>query len=205
METLVLGEEALKQFCSNRHDPRTVMQAPYVRDGWLCATDGRVGVMVQTEAPDSDPKGPNLPALVLEFHAKATGEWKPWPKPEAGKTRPCESCYGKGTAIEKCSVCRGTGEVECPRCGNDTECENCHGNGNVHLTTPCPQCTGTGLQPDFKQEVGGYKISGRHAEIIAGLPNVEFSVITGPESYQKITPFRFEGGLGVVKASDEGA
>lgn len=33
---------------------------------------------------------------------------------------------------EECFACNGTGEDECPHCGNDMECEECGGTGKIN-------------------------------------------------------------------------
>jgi len=82
----------------------------------------------------------------------------------------CSSCYGKGKTSkteykngksyikeEKCSTCRGRGEVSCNRCGatGKVRCKNCGGDGEIRCKkcysdkkrygmVDCPNCLTTG-------------------------------------------------------------
>lgn len=43
----------LQRYCSTDPAPRYEMRRPFVRDGWIYATDGRVCVRVPTSEPDT--------------------------------------------------------------------------------------------------------------------------------------------------------
>jgi molecular chaperone DnaJ len=64
---------------------------------------------------------------------------------------PCETCHGSGAAP-------GTSPIVCPQCGGSGQvavnqgpfqmaqtCPRCGGNGRI-VETPCPTCSGTGVQ-----------------------------------------------------------
>jgi len=84
----------------------------------------------------------------------------------------CETCHGKGTILETCDLCDGTGR--CIKCngrkvittlsGQDIKCNKCHGTGKCprclgrrKIETKCKPCKGTGNIFDeriFKRESG---------------------------------------------------
>lgn len=38
--------------------------------------------------------------------------------------------------VEDCDVCKGSGVIDCPCCGNEAECKNCDGTGKIEINTP---------------------------------------------------------------------
>lgn len=96
-------------------------------------------------------RGPDLEyELAVEFDEAAFGTEK---EIEIPRTETCPTCNGHGakpgTKVEKCSVCKGTGEqqtvVNTPfgRMVNRKVCSACRGRGEI-ISQPCPDCHGVG-------------------------------------------------------------
>lgn len=68
----------------------------------------------------------------------------------------CEDCKGtgaaKGSSIETCRVCHGTGQVRRNQGFFQIAmpCQNCGGTGQK-ITKPCPRCKGEGVVPDTRE------------------------------------------------------
>jgi hypothetical protein len=54
---------------------------------------------------------------------------------ESGIDTECKTCRGKGKIA--CDECLGTGECECPHCGQDMDCDECDGEGFVECNDCC--------------------------------------------------------------------
>lgn len=140
--------------CCADKDTRYSLSKPFVRDGYLCATDGKIAVRAPTDDPPSG-KGPNVGEL-------------PWDIPVLGECDiplmpeftppPCEHC--KGTKKIKCDECDGGGTIECVcpcgECAHDVDCKSCDGTGY----TDCECNEGFGdVQVACVFKIGDFKYS----------------------------------------------
>ncbi len=122
----------LTPFCDSNIS-RFDLSRPFVRDGWLYATDGRILIRIPSSRPDTNdrPLPKTVANIMLDF-AECI-EWHPWP----GKayitcyTRTCWRCRGLRRVGEDVHVCKGC------------ECGECSGGKGVG-GSECPECDGEG-------------------------------------------------------------
>jgi hypothetical protein len=127
---------------------------PWIKDGYLYATNGHVAV--RTPMPLMNSTGDFPPASTLNWNAsdyldEAIELSEPGPLLDRSK---CKACDGKGNVDKKvCTSCEG-GEIEC-NLGHYHECEECNGDGVITSGGPCYECDSTGLE---KQQFFGVQL-----------------------------------------------
>lgn len=162
--------ETLKQFVSV--DPvRLSTTEPWIENGKLFATDGRILVMTDLidgfARTNTLPPPPNGKLVIADFpNDPSAHKWEPAPKVERPMVA-CGACGGRGTHVCTC--------------------------GNVH---PCPHCeSGKIVDKTKNREVGTRLIADHYLSKIATLPNCEVCM-DGKEIDPM--PFRFDGGIGLL-------
>lgn len=127
-------------FCDVEYE---VMETPFVKNGWKCATDGRIAIRVKTDEQDTPrPEGRrrDFPNVAGAFELAAMKHQTAILLPDITE---CPECQGKflSEAVVQCDECGGTGETECFHCGHDMDCEECDGSGKVTDEVECETCT----------------------------------------------------------------
>lgn len=89
----------LRAFC---HPERSGIREPWIRNGWHCATDGRVILRVRTEAPDTaiEPGATSPPPMESIFQDFPANPQRPW-LPYTGRFQwvNCAGCGGSVALI----------------------------------------------------------------------------------------------------------
>lgn len=187
----------LSMFCHKVHS-RYDLHKPFVRNGWLTATDGRICVRIKTNLPDT--KDINVPDINASFALCTSILSKPigivLPGTGVGA---CDDCEGNGTGGRICDICGGGGRHECD-CGVEHKCGECEGEGRIEKPdTVCWLCEGEG-RGFADVEIAGCKFAGKYTNMIARkFPTAKAVMMQAPDEYNAtILYFRFEGGEGVL-------
>ncbi len=178
--------------------------APFVKNGWLYATDLcraiRVPAVGEQDSPVGEKPFPDTESAFKDF-SKPT-EWQPWPDVSTaieGDVE-CPDCEGYGTIGQvECGDCKGSGEVECHACGSIDECDECDGHGMAG-GTKCLRCDGKCKIPGRdKINCGGVWISGKFDEAVRLLQN---PVFVAPN--KDMVFIRFDGGEAIIMGLNVG-
>lgn len=159
--------DLLLRFCGDK-ESRYALTAPWIRDGWRYATDGRLCVRMPAEGLQDTAAVYIPPAgevFAINFEPYADKCRKPWPDL-------MQIVMYDGT----CPQCDGFGELGCSECFKRT-CLTCHGKK-------------TTKQEHFAH-VGNHAVRPVYARKIADLPGVRWAA--GIAS-NKPLPFVFDGG-----------
>jgi RNA polymerase subunit RPABC4/transcription elongation factor Spt4 len=110
-----MKREAIYLFC-DAYFPRYAIGDPWVKDGTLYATDGRIAIAIDADLPDTNDgrRRPNVEELLVE-----PKEWHPLPDelPEGTlRDGPCWYCLDYKFTPWNAIVCRAE---PCPYCGDD--------------------------------------------------------------------------------------
>lgn len=97
---------------------RYALKAPFVRGGFVYATDGRICVRAKSDAPDTEGQFPDTAGLGWNRDTSVVIAL-----PEQLPEQP----------VNKCTGCKGNGFVQCDF-GHEHSCEDCDGKGNVRPT-----------------------------------------------------------------------
>lgn len=189
----------LLPFC-DPHPYRANIGEPFVKDGWMYATDARICVRVPCSQPDSEGRFPDVAVVFRLYGVKeppttvrhrdggvaysGLAAWQQWPtKPIWVKTEP-----DKQTGIT-CPLCHGEGETFW---GGDSQA--------------CVYCDRTGLLERFENvelgipfDASSPLIAGKYWSLISRLPDVWYRE---PENSEKPIHFRFRGGEGLLMQID---
>lgn len=120
---------SLEPFCS---DEREYLEKPFLQDGYVYATNGRIAVRVKHEGLTNArvQTRPNMAEIFKSFVNEGF-------EPVTFTLPDCEICHNKRTVIDtKCYTCDGFGRIEhdcdCQYCTKDREfCDDCKGTGKV--------------------------------------------------------------------------
>jgi hypothetical protein len=162
-------------FCDTTAPKGTIKTSPYKQDGYIIASNGRIGVRVKIEDVENVPddiviredknngseyiianflKKCDLPDTKYKFNFKSNLVYL--------ETKQCSECKGTGKEDTECPCCDGDGTVyiyvNCPCCDDrweaKIECHKCEGEGVVERMRengePCYSCDGTGNQFSMK-------------------------------------------------------
>lgn len=128
--------------CTGDEDGHYTLTKPWIRNGFVYATDGKI--VVRQAVKQSDTTGDKPPGDVdREFDASTpTGQSIPLPDigMELGDRLVCEKCKGKNPS-KTCSECNGKGKHVCPTCSHAKPCRACEGEGEKY----CSACDGEGM------------------------------------------------------------
>jgi hypothetical protein len=153
------------QACCAEKKTRYVTDKPYIQDGWLYATDGRIVVRTPSSEPDTEGRGPKNTNDVF------AGDFDDEPTPIPDTDYPtektvCPHCGGAKDFEDKCEECEGCGRTRCFECGRSWDCPECKGTGKVD---GCGQCEGDGSvwpTPTSIEIAPGYGISNRYSALL---------------------------------------
>lgn len=106
-----------KPFCA-KETGRYMINDPWVKDGYLIATNGRICVRIPVADADSPPVTEPYPPM----------QDLPW---KSEYEDPIEIPEIPELAKEQCMACNGHGVHSCPDCDHRHECGNCKGTGEV--------------------------------------------------------------------------
>jgi hypothetical protein len=165
----------LSPFCAEE-DGRYRFANPWIKGGWMCATNGAIAIRVSCgDKPDTaeteNQKFPPLDSVIKHDESVATVKWP------LGAT-PCKTCDMTGR--KPCKECGRSGV--CEHCG-EGECPECHGKGDGG---PCWECA---------TPVGIHRINAKYQKMICRLPNVKYFPGDDPKVALQ---FVFDGGEGAV-------
>jgi hypothetical protein len=185
----------LEQFCRKEEHERFLLTKPFVKDGWMYATDGRWIARVRTDLPDSVPGDGDRKfvdvAKLFETSLDCTEPWPAW----NGETREkeCDDCGGSGRVMKTCDTCNGTGRCTCDKCGDRHDCGKCDGDGRMPTAKNCPTCLGAGWRriPAY-QKVCNRKLDGAFVKAIYELGDAKFDP---SGNYDEALAFTASGGL----------
>lgn len=197
--------EIVQSFCGP-HDIRKYLRAPFLRDGFVYASNGSWAVRVpadqypgETPAPTAKEAPKNIDKLISQA---------PWDRlqPLPPFTAPaCTACRGTGRAhVGECAACGGKGEFV--HHGIWYGCMSCDGEGRTETaaraddaaTTACSECDGLGLEREFEgewiAEHGGQWFQRRYLAHLSRLPGIQFGCNPLPPGALDATNGRFVRG-----------
>lgn len=128
--------------CTDDQDGRYTLTKPWIRNGFVYATDGRILVRQATKQADTTDDKPPGGAEHMFDESKPRGKSIPLPDigMELGDRLVCEKCKGKNSS-KTCSECNGEGSHVCPTCSHAKPCRACEGEGDKY----CSACGGEGM------------------------------------------------------------
>lgn len=170
-----------------------------IQNGWIYATDTfimvrrplREGEQKAEDQTTPEGKYPNAEKTFNSQYIDQPGTEFPCSQFEG--LHFCEKCEGKGewTAEGECDLCSGSGEHRCPDCDSYHECGECDGSGKADRFFTCAVCDGDGVFLHDKRtkavDLGGVRISSKHAMIIMQLPDPRYSL---PDDREVAISFR---------------
>jgi len=188
----------LTKYCAPEHELREELKKPFECDGYYCATDGAMIVMVKEWdglvgiGPDYD----KLRRVVGLINATYKG-YKALDDIEEPKRRDCEHCGGSGK-VTICPDCGGKGAVECDR-GHLHDCDKCASTGVLNgKDADCDECDGKGWRYADSCAVrvlGGYM----NYKYVAILKDLGAKIVqSNKDDPVSMFVFRFPGGRGGV-------
>lgn len=154
-----------ENFTDNCKEGSEIKREPFIRFGYLYATNGRILIRVKVEDVSNLPSDVPVKEDITNVNVSKVIEYiQPCDSPDItydydflenmkkSKQIECSHCHGKGVEPEECECCDGKGFVEleyyCQKCNHfeeiEHECHNCHGDGytfSSHLT--CKYCDGS--------------------------------------------------------------
>lgn len=146
--------------CVDPESTRYCLSAPFLQDGFLYATDGRVAVRMPWPGEWTHQAEGRAPKMADVF--RDVSEFRPDPIAMGEVVvafEPCKECRGEKVLPErKCPECRGSGRVDCdcncPHCDYNERCDECNGSGRLKGGDRCPTCEGWGIdEPSGPVEV----------------------------------------------------
>jgi hypothetical protein len=161
---------------SNRYD----LSEPFVKSGYLWATDGRICVRYKTAESDTVPKGEKniLDPSDTFRQFKMDGDFVVTDK--SYTTVPCWACGECGHCC--CEVCSGADDddVVC-------DCDCCNGSGTVHFPR--------------EVKIGSATVATKYDVLMRTLPNLRIAI---PQPGEELNPisFVFDGGEGLLMPLD---
>lgn len=185
----------LQLCCSTRNR----FQKPFTKEGYVYATNSFIIVRVKADSFEDGAypipedvnagRGVRVRDAVYGFGTEQPVSYEMRTSDLLGML----SLYGAYvTKRAECAACKGSGEGECPHCGNETECEDCGGSGK----------TGEGESPilfKFREhsiELNGTKMDPQYlnvivlAHAIAGVETVHLTM-TKEKIHSACGPFEF--------------
>lgn len=188
----------LQQFCYDGAC-RYEFDKPFVKDGFVYATDMIICVRIPSEEKNTEGRFPK--DMLFAFKCATSDPIiEPWPTEFINEIAECPECDGSGKFEIECTNCNGSGHDECPHCCGDMDCEECDGDGFTE-DGECEVCHGDcQFKQDIEQVVGGMFIAAKYGKMILTLPNVRYQQ---PKDTHSIY-FTFDGGDGVVAYLDKG-
>lgn len=127
---------------------RLILDKPWVRRGYVYATNGAIVVRQPTLLCETAHRGPQAWPLVDEMEPSGKTIQLPDIGPELIDRLICETCKGKDSTTT-CSECNGTGKHICPKCKHEQGCRTCEGEGQQC----CSGCDGEGMTTRTRQSV----------------------------------------------------
>lgn len=138
---------------------------PFVTNGWLYATDGRIIVRTPSTDPNTEGRLPDAGGVYYY------GEFDKEPTPIPSVNYPtekvvCPECDGVLGIERKCKECGGNREIDCRECDRAMDCPECYGTGTVE---GCGKCEGDGLvwpTPEPIEVAPDYGLSNRYLALL---------------------------------------
>ena len=174
------------------------LNMPFVQNGRLAATDGRIAVIVPTNEPDTLPGKRPFPKI----HEMDAGyDWisheGPLRQPIKTRDDECDRCHGNKKEKIGCAECQGYGTCNRCDCGEEHDCGFCGGRGYRDTDETCNECKGSGWGYTV-QVYGGQKFKGKYiSKILECLPNPAVDLV-GTAERGVCMRFIFDGGYGYL-------
>lgn len=121
--------------CVADEDGRYTLTEPWIRQGFIYATDGRIAVRQPITQPDTTDYGSPANAGQMFDDSKLTGKAITLPDIGPEPSAICTDC--KGRKPKKCGTCHGSGECACSVCDSQHTCGSCDGHGKRPWCSPC--------------------------------------------------------------------
>lgn len=185
----MITDEVLQKFTATE-DTRYNLTKIWIRNGWKCATDGRVLVRVRTIEPDTcDGKNPNTNDIADDSQF-GNQELE---IPTSEEKEQCPKCLGEGKVKNICEICDGEGEVECPTCHEGkVDCEECDGRGRLgEAVVKCENCQGEG-KIFSKVKIGEQFFNGNYVHKIKTYLPITKAI--SPNENNRPIKMKFDGG-----------
>ena len=188
----------LKKFCGEANRKYDFTK-PFVIDGYKYATDGRIGVRVKCDEPDTEEVLPKIKHLFdkdkLEYLPG-----RPIFKPSNLEKVRCSECSsGKVGIYAECDTCGGSGEHYCLQCDASHGCGVCFGDGQKLIRRePCTLCDKDNqIFEDIV--VDGYKLKGVYVTKLLNQVSQIAAVATGGVQVGGVPiVFEFDGGEAII-------
>lgn len=135
----------MSKACNPSKGAHSVCYRPWLVDGWVTATDGKVQVAVSSEGHDVQAVNP-----ISDSHAEAARSvlalvGAPLASTSAEAMK--EWCDVQAVDVD-CEECNGTGTLNCYACDGDVDCESCDSRGQVKMTPTLGRFHGHGIDRD---------------------------------------------------------
>ena len=164
----------LKDYYARENIGRYNLDEPWIKDGFIYATDGRMCIRMPTDQPDTVSEGKKWPSSVNGF--EQSGELLSWPVIDEGQGHKCWACNGEGHPDKECELC-GSTVID-----YGMACIRCNGSGEV-------------CYPDTI-EILGKVFDGYYVHKAASLPDIKLVNNTSGDLPDKprSVKFVFDGG-----------
>lgn len=127
---MLTHDQIMRLFYADGQATRYNIPCIFVRDGYECATDGRMAIRRKTDKP-SDGGGFATFHDVFKGHPIASALVSEIADPGVP-----DVVVGNATDCEKCHGC---GEIECDECGHTNDCKQCDGRGYTGRKDESPE------------------------------------------------------------------
>lgn len=211
--------EIKRNFCDPWSDKKNIKYAPFKRDEFIYATNGRIGIRVKIENVENIPEDietrtDSYSDTLKNFFANCNDSLSTYSYNfmenylKLATEEECVGCHGSGKEDLICECCEGDGkvdvEVECPHCSDKwevrVECHKCEGEGTIRANRghgePCSCCEGTGKQFSIKVS-DSFKISNTCIMALRTLNDVLLNMTLQKEQYTTNINFIFKDKAGI--------
>jgi hypothetical protein len=173
----------LQQFCDEEcENGRYSIAKPFVKSGYLYATDARIVVRVRTSKRQGNGDKKKTPDVA--------GLWKDEFESSA-KFVPLPTDLRALSQI-KCGYCDGKKSTVCKECGHRKKCEKCRGIGRLAIKKEWV-------------EIGINLYDVKYYRLIKRLPNVKVAIPKSKHRRERVLSFKFDGGEGMLAAGSRSA
>lgn len=170
---------------------------PFIRKGYLYATDGIYAIRLPTDKPDSEDNAskarPHIETLPL--WNQTPSKYEPLPAIDPPILKPCPVCVGN--LPTKCAACDGFGEVnytfeyKSNNYEHPADCPLCEECGEI---TYCDECDNRGILTEITRiRIQGADYEAWRLVDLKHLPNLVAGTVSGPA-----LRFTFDGGDGIL-------
>lgn len=187
-----MNKNLLMKFCDENNED---LKLPFSMGDYTYATDNKVLIKIPRMSEFAENlRAPNPEKLDIENPEK----WYPVGDIRMPKSVDCSFCEGQGKNFE-CPECGGGGTVWLSNNYSEypgIDCKSCGAIGEIAF---CEECNGTGVVAQQNpMDFHGVTFDQHYLALLSKLPNCEIGLI----SKTATTPFRFDGGSGIIMPMD---